>query len=245
MFLTNGISSCNALALFAVAQFVFLADGTISESRLHHQTWRTIMMTIRKIRPSMSVQIHILELVLIVSSIMSTNGLTGLDCTLHAHGQLTASSMRPITLNSVTLKSTEYWVFEGNVPFRYPDDVIRGFYPPEIQPSAISCAEEGFDQIANYLRSGPDELQSAISAGITRTIVLSVNDYTFAANDRIPRSPKLSHWGLDRDLSQGYWRWEVTLNQEGECLLPRIQLVREVFRTVLRPAKLSQPPREA
>lgn len=152
------------------------------------------------------------------------------------------SPMRPVTYNSMTVKSCEYWVFEGNVPFRYPDDVTRGFYPPEIAPSTVSCAEQGFDQIVAYLKSDPEELQSAIALGITRSIILSVNDYTLAATDRATRGPKLSHWGLDRDLSQGYWRWEVTLTRDGSCTLPRIQGVREAFRAASRPIKTSHPP---
>lgn len=143
-------------------------------------------------------------------------------------------NMRPMSISLMTIKSAEYWVFEGNIPFRYPDDVVKGFYPPEIASPSIDCAEQGFAQIVAYLKANPEELKQALANGVTRAIVLSINDYALAAIDRTPRSPKLSHWGLDRDLSRGYWRWEVTLTRDGDCMLPRILAIRETFRSVTR-----------
>jgi hypothetical protein len=130
----------------------------------------------------------------------------------------------------MTVKTAEYWIFEGNIPFRYPDDVIRGFYPNEIPEKTLSCAEQGYDQLVAYLAANPEELRAALANGVTRTMVLVVSDYSLAARDRVPRTPKLSHWGWgERDLSQGAWQWEITLTRDGLCLLPRISGVREIF----------------
>ena len=153
------------------------------------------------------------------------------------------SKMRPLIIGAMTLRTAEYWVFQGNLPFRYPDDVIRGFYPAEIEEETILCAEQGFEQVKAYLKSAPEELTRAVQLGVTRSVVLSVNDYRFASHDRVLRNPRLSHWGLDRDLSSGFWRWEITLSQEGTCMLPRIQTIRETFRLVADHPKISPPAR--
>lgn len=139
-------------------------------------------------------------------------------------------NMQPVTLSQIKLETAEYWTFEGNVPFRYPDDVIRGFYPFETPVKTLDCIEQGYDQVVAYLRSDPPELRSAIAKGVTRSMILLINDYTLAAIDRIPRLSRLSHWGWgERDLSQGYWRWEITLTRDGHCHIPRISTVRETF----------------
>ncbi len=141
--------------------------------------------------------------------------------------------MTPQTLSGMTVKTAEYWIFEGNIPFRYPDDVIRGFYPNQTPLKTLKCAEQGYDQLIAYLSANPEELRAAVAYGVTRTMVLVVSDYSLAAPDRVPRIPKLSHWGWgERDLSQGTWQWEITLARDGSCNLPRISGVRETLRKV-------------
>jgi hypothetical protein len=156
--------------------------------------------------------------------------------------------MQPVTISGIHLKTAEYWIFEGNVPFRYPDDVIRGFYPREIPERTLVCAEQAFAQARDYLTSSPLELQQAVELGVTRTMVLLINDYTLAAVDRVNRGPKVSHWGWgERDLAQGYWRWEITLSKSGSCQLPRMSQVRETFRQAKRSLveNLRQVPRQS
>ncbi len=145
--------------------------------------------------------------------------------------------MRPFTIGEIGLTGAEYWPNRGDTPTRYPEDVLWGFYPEEgvvfegvpspasATPQAIACAEESFEALRAFIADPPDALGQAIALGASNRFYLWVNDYT-EASDPFPhevRPNRFWYWARDPAVVgriPGYWKWETTLTQSGECRIP-------------------------
>ena len=129
--------------------------------------------------------------------------------------------MKVIEINRYQLVGAEYWPFYGNEPFRYPNDVLWGFYPEGASKNAIKCAEQSYNALLGFLRENWRLMRDVVGYGATRKFYLWTNDYSAALNDRVLRSARMWHSNSGtRDYNQGYWKWESTLRPNGTCEIP-------------------------
>ncbi len=132
-----------------------------------------------------------------------------------------SGEMRSFALNGYELSGGEYWPFVGDAPFQYPDAVLWGFYPDEATSAAISCAFTAYHQLRDLFRANPENLRRVVELGATPRFYLWVNDYSRASFSRSRRVNRLWHWSDGpADYGTGFWKWESTLTQDGECLTP-------------------------
>jgi hypothetical protein len=155
-----------------------------------------------------------------------------------------ADRMDAFTINGYLLAGAEYWPYIGKEQIRYPQEVLWGFYPEKdviaagesepntdsARPEAIDCAQQAFAALQVFLAKNPPQLQRIIELGEGRGYVprfyLWTNDYSRAA-DPYPhgrREARLWYWKRKQPeppKPPGYWKWESTLTQTGECMIPR------------------------
>jgi hypothetical protein len=130
-------------------------------------------------------------------------------------------SMTAVEINQYQLIGAEYWPFLGDEPFRYPGDVLWGFYPDGVTPEATECAEKSYRALTDFLRANWAQMQKVVALGGTRRFYLWTNDYTEASPNRTLRTARMWHWNSgSRDLRSGFWKWEAILTQDGRCVLP-------------------------
>ena len=143
------------------------------------------------------------------------------------------ASMNVIEINRYQLVGAEYWPFYGNEPFRYPNDVLWGFYPEGASKEAVMCAETSYLALLDFFRANWHIMRDVVSFGATRKFYLWTNDYS-AASERPFRPARMSHWNSGtRDYSLGYWKWESTLRADGKCEVPNAdQITRELIEAV-------------
>lgn len=152
-------------------------------------------------------------------------------------------TMSSFESNGYVLSGAEYWPAVANAETKYPEEVLWGFYPKKgVAPpgetdknpddasgAAIACAEKSFAALKAFLASDPPELRRIVekgkAEGYTNKFYLWTNDYTRASTPYAPgvRSARLWYWKRktpDPARPPGYWKWEATVTQTGECQLP-------------------------
>lgn len=135
--------------------------------------------------------------------------------------------MSAVEINGFQLTGAEYWPFISNEPFRYPSDVLWGFYPDGATQNAVDCAEKSYEVLMVFFRDNLQLLRDVVAQGATRKFYLWVNDYTSAAADREARTARMWHWNSGaRDYTSGYWKWETTLTPHGDCSVPKPAQIR-------------------
>lgn len=134
--------------------------------------------------------------------------------------------MTIVQIHEYQISGAEYWPFQGATPFRYPADVLWGFYPDGVSASAVSCAENSYQELSRFLEANWTLLNRAVSLGATRRFYLWTNDYSGATHDRHIRQARIRHWTTGhQDYRSGYWKWEATLTQTGDCILPQAEQI--------------------
>ena len=152
--------------------------------------------------------------------------------------------MDTFEMNGYTLAGAEYWPYVGKDDIRYPEDVLWGFYPVKgeipageeeanvdsASPAAIACAEQSFSALQVFLAKNSPELRQinerGAAAGYVPRFYLWTNDYTRAADPYPPgvREGRLWYWKRKEPAPPkppGYWKWEATLTQRGDCQVPK------------------------
>ena len=147
-------------------------------------------------------------------------------------------------MNGYVLAGAEYWPYIGKDDIKYPDDVLWGFYPekgviapgedtPNLDsgnPDAIDCAQQSFAALQVFLAKNPPALRRIVELGEAKGFVprfyLWTNDYTHAATPFPPgvREARLWYWKRKQPeppKPPGYWKWEASLTQTGECEIPK------------------------
>jgi hypothetical protein len=155
-----------------------------------------------------------------------------------------ADRMDTFTINGYLLAGAEYWPYVGADEINYPDAVLWGFYPrkgeigpgeetPNVDtanPKAVECARTAYDALRAFVQSDPPKLRHIIERGTDKGYVprfyLWTNDYTRAATPYPPgvREARLWYWKRKEPAPPkppGYWKWESTLTQAGECQIPQ------------------------
>jgi hypothetical protein len=152
--------------------------------------------------------------------------------------------MRAFRINGFELSGAEYWPFKGSDPFRYPQDVLWGFYPDQVSEQAVNCAWVAYLDLQSYFRSNPARLRKAVNLGATERFYLWVNDYSRASEERPRRPHRLWHSASNSQnpdgYTTGYWKWESTLAQDGTCLIPQADQIAKVLDEAIR-SMLSRP----
>lgn len=157
--------------------------------------------------------------------------------------------MTTFELNGFSLAGAEYWPYHGTADITYPDDVLWGFYPEagvtppgetdpnpaSARPEAVACAHTAYAALQAFLASPPAKLREIIKLGELKADVvpkfyLWVNDYGGAADPYPPgvRAARLWYWQRKEPAPPrppGYWKWEATLTQRGQCEVPTAEQI--------------------
>jgi putative hemolysin len=164
--------------------------------------------------------------------------------------------MDTFEMNGYTLAGAEYWPYVGKEDINYPHDVLWGFYPEKgvippgeteanvdtANPAAVYCAQESFAALQVFLAKNPPELRQIVERGATKGYVprfyLWTNDYSKAATPFPPgvREARLWYWMRKQPeppKPPGYWKWEATLTQNGECQIPRDEQIQKILAETL------------
>jgi len=155
-----------------------------------------------------------------------------------------AQPMTTFTQNGFMLAGAEYWPYSGTAEIKYPEEVLWGFYPKkgvvapgeadpnlaDARPEAVACATRAYAALQAFVDKPHPKLLKIIELGkITGDVVprfyLWTNDYGLAATPYPPgvREARLWYWKRktpEPPKPPGYWKWESTLTQSGECQIP-------------------------
>lgn len=159
--------------------------------------------------------------------------------------------MTGFELEGFTLAGAEYWPYAGATDIDYPTDVLWGFYPKagelppaetapnaaDASPAAIACAEVSYAALRAFLATRPAALRAIVEgspAVYVPKFYLWTNDYTRAATPYPPgvREARLWYWqrkAPDPARPPGYWKWEATVTQAGECQIPQALQIERVL----------------
>jgi hypothetical protein len=152
--------------------------------------------------------------------------------------------MDTFTIHGYLLAGAEYWPYVGTEDIQYPEAVLWGFYPVKgelgpgetepnadsASPAAIACAQTAYAALRAFVSSDPPKLRAIVLRGADQGFVprfyLWTNDYTRAATPYPPgvREARLWYWKRAVPVAgrpPGYWKWEATLAQSGECTIPQ------------------------
>ena len=167
-----------------------------------------------------------------------------------------AQRMDSFEMNGYTLAGAEYWPYVGKDDIKYPEEVLWGFYPQKgvvpsgeteanpdsARPEAIACAQESFAALQVFLASNPPKLHAIVergeAAGFVPRFYLWTNDYGRAATPYPPgvREARLWYWKRKQPeppKPPGYWKWESTLTQSGECQIPNPEQIERFLTEML------------
>ena len=176
----------------------------------------------------------------------------GSSSTPTAQPEPASDPMSTFTINGYLLAGAEYWPYVGSEDIKYPDAVLWGFYPkageigpgettpnPETaNPRAVECARTAYDALRAFVTSDPPKLRQIVERGAAKGYVprfyLWTNDYTRAGTPYPPgvRPARLWYWKRKEPAPPkppGYWKWESTLTQAGECQIPRAEQIEQAL----------------
>lgn len=165
--------------------------------------------------------------------------------------------METFTIRGYLLAGAEYWPYTGKEEIRYPEEVLWGFYPSKgeippgetapnpdsARPEAVGCATTAFAALQVFLASDPPKLRRIIELGEAQGYVprfyLWTNDYGRAADPYPPGVREARIWYWKRKQPEppkppGYWKWESTLTQTGDCQVPRAEQIEAYLDETLR-----------
>ncbi len=171
-----------------------------------------------------------------------------------------AERMETFTTNGYLLAGAEYWPYSGSAEIRYPEEVLWGFYPEKgvtapgetdpnlasARPEAIACARKAFAALRTFVTSDPPKLRQIIELGAAQGYVprfyLWTNDYGRADQPYPPglREARLWYWkrkAPEAGRPPGYWKWESSLTQRGECQVPRADQIERYLSETLETVK--------
>jgi len=164
---------------------------------------------------------------------------------LCACGGGAAAKMSTFEIDGYQLAGAEYWPYAGTDDIKYPEDVLWGFYPvagavppgetdpnpATARPEAVACAEKAYAALRAFVRSGSAKFRRANELGakagyVVPRFYLWTNDYGRAATPYPPgvREARLWYWKRKEPAPPkppGYWKWESSLLQTGECTIPQ------------------------
>jgi hypothetical protein len=153
--------------------------------------------------------------------------------------------MDTFTINGYELTGAEYWPYVGEVDIKYPEEVLWGFYPEAgvvppgeedpnpatARPEAVACAQKAHAALVAFVTSDSPKFRRANELGaaagwVVPRFYLWTNDYGKAATPYPPgvREARLWYWKRKQPSPPkppGYWKWESSLLQNGECTIPQ------------------------
>ena len=168
-----------------------------------------------------------------------------------------AQQMSPFTMNGFQLTGAEYWPYAGTAEIKYPEEVLWGFYPEkgvkapgeadpnaaDARPEAVACATRAYAALQSFLDKPDPKLLRIIELGkisgdVVPRFYLWTNDYGLAATPYPPgvREARLWYWKRktpEPPKPPGYWKWESTLTQSGECQIPNPEQIERFLTEML------------
>lgn len=168
-----------------------------------------------------------------------------------------AQPMTTFTMNGFSLAGAEYWPYAGTAEIKYPEEVLWGFYPKkgvlapgETDPNAadardeaVACATRAYAALQAFLDKPNAKLLRIIELGkisgdVVPRFYLWTNDYGLAATPYPPgvREARLWYWKRktpEPPKPPGYWKWESTLTQSGECQIPNPEQIERFLTEML------------
>ncbi len=175
-----------------------------------------------------------------------------------------AQPMTTFTMNGFSLAGAEYWPYAGTAEIKYPEEVLWGFYPAkgvvapgeadpnaaDARPEVIACATRAYSALRAFLDKPDPRLLKIIELGkisgdVVPRFYLWTNDYGLAATPYPPgvRQARLWYWkrkAPEPPKPPGYWKWESTLTQSGECQIPHPEQI-DGFLTEMLASMETQP----
>jgi hypothetical protein len=172
-----------------------------------------------------------------------------------------AQAMTTFTQNGFLLAGAEYWPYTGTAEIKYPDEVLWGFYPKQgvvapgeatpnaadARPEAVACATRAYAALQSFLDKPHPKLVEIIELGkisgdVVPRFYLWTNDYGRAATPYPPgvREARLWYWKRktpEPPKPPGYWKWESTLTQSGECQIPSSEQIESFLGEMLASMK--------
>jgi hypothetical protein len=175
-----------------------------------------------------------------------------------------APPMASFELGGYTLAGAEYWPYVGTADIDYPADVLWGFYPERgvapvgetepnadaARPEAVACARVAYDALRAFLASDPPALRRIVEVGADQGYVprfyLWTNDYGRASDPYPPgvRPARLWYWkrkAPEPPKPPGYWKWESTLTQAGECTIPQAAQIEQYLAETVQAVEAAAP----
>ncbi len=168
-----------------------------------------------------------------------------------------AQRMQPFTMNGFQLTGAEYWPYTGTAEIKYPEEVLWGFYPEkgvtapgeadpnaaDARPEAVACATRAYAALQSFVDKPDSRLLRIIELGkisgdVVPRFYLWTNDYGLAATPYPPgvREARLWYWKRktpEPPKPPGYWKWESTLTQSGECQIPHPEQIERFLTEML------------
>lgn len=159
--------------------------------------------------------------------------------------------------NGLVLSGAEYWPYVGVAEINYPAEVLWGFYPQagvappgETDPNpatatvaAVACATKAWAKLKEFVHSNPVDLLEVVrlgaDRGFTPKFYLWTNDYSRAHNP-YPfdlRTNRLWFWKRNPPVegrTPGYWKWESSVDFDGNCAVPEGDQIQEYVAQKLR-----------
>jgi hypothetical protein len=162
-----------------------------------------------------------------------------------------ARLMQVVSQNGLHLDGAEYWPYIANREPDVPADLLWGFYPQQGEvfegevtrasatAAAVACAEQSYAALREVFGNPPPLLRRAIELGASTRFYLWLNDYS-RASQPFPTPMRLSRfWYWQRRPAvvgrvPGFWKWETTLLQDGQCLIPNAEQITDALAAKVR-----------
>jgi hypothetical protein len=154
--------------------------------------------------------------------------------------------MKPFDTKDLSLVGSEYIIHSRNDNPALRENVLEGFYPEkgkvengemsDVTPNTktMECAEKSFQAFQQWSKNVPVAFTNTVRNGTPPTFWLMVNDYSDVKGSLQDEPRKASLWYWKRNPSvigrfPGFWKWEATLNQNGQCELPDVNEANKYF----------------
>jgi hypothetical protein len=203
-------------------------------------------------------RLALVVVLLAACSSKSANEQAALPSSIKAPGAAEpAQPMTTFTINGFSLAGAEYWPYSGTAEIKYPEEVLWGFYPQkgvqapgetdpnaaDARPEAVACATRAYAGLQAFLDKPHAKLLRIIELGkisgdVVPRFYLWTNDYGLAATPYPPgvRESRLWYWKRktpEPPKPPGYWKWESTLTQSGECQIPNPEQIERFLTEML------------
>jgi hypothetical protein len=159
-------------------------------------------------------------------------------------------AMQPFVNKNIQLVGSEYLYFTLDSKGVLEEEVNDGFYPEKgvylegeagtFTPNVkvMACAEQSYAAFKKWSARLP-EVFMATTKNTPPLFWLMVNDYSGIKTPFTEKSREANLWYWKRDPAivgrvPGYWKWEATLTQSGQCDIPSEEEAKKYLESYLK-----------